>query len=58
MGENFVSERCPNCAHDHAETIDARIDGRGATNTYVVLECGRCGTLWGEQREFYGVLSE
>lgn len=49
---------CPACGHDHAETVDTRIEGRGSTQTLAIKECGDCGELWGEKRDFYGVIGD
>lgn len=35
--------------------MDARIEGRGDVETYAVLECQACGTLWGDSRDFAGI---
>lgn len=56
--DHVHGESCPVCGHDHAETVVAHLDGRGAGETIAVRECGACGELWGEPREFYGVLRE
>jgi len=53
-----VPDSCPSCGHEHFETVDTRIEGRGALQTYAVRECGLCGTLWGEETEFAGVYDD
>lgn len=56
--EHTHGENCPHCGHFATETVDTMIDGFGSTVTMAVVECQRCGELWGEERDFYGVLPE
>lgn len=49
---------CPHCGHGHSETVDTRIEGRGALETVAIRECRKCGQLWGERRDFYGVIPD
>lgn len=56
--EHVFEKPCPHCGHDCAETVDARVRGYGAMSTVAVRECQQCGELWGEERDFYGVLGE
>lgn len=56
--DHVWGERCGVCGHDVAETVDTQIRGRGASRTMAIRECQRCGTLWGEPREFFGVLED
>lgn len=54
--DHLFGEPCPACGHKRAETVDAHVEGRGAGQTFAVRECQSCGELWGEKRDFYGVL--
>lgn len=59
MSESHVTvTNCPVCNHDEATTVDTRIKDRGAMTTLAIRECESCGTLWGEPREFFGVMDD
>jgi len=47
---------CPVCGHEETQTVDTRIKGRGSSRTLAIKECCRCDTLWGEPKEWYGVV--
>lgn len=51
-----MTQNCPVCDHDCTETVDTKIDGRGSARTMAIVECQQCGELWGEPRNFDGVL--
>lgn len=55
-GNHVNDEPCPHCGHDVSRTVDARIGGRDGLETMAVVECQDCGQLWGEERDFFGVL--
>lgn len=47
---------CPFCGHEENRTVDTKIEGRGSTRTLAIKECCNCQTLWGEPKEWYGVI--
>jgi len=47
---------CPACGHPHTPTVDTHIEGRGHMETLAIKECRGCGTLWGEPKEWFGVI--
>lgn len=51
-----MPSNCPGCGHDCTETVDTEIEGRGSGRTLAIVECNSCGLLWGEPREWYGVI--
>ena len=55
--EHAYGENCPHCGHTETQTVDAQIKGHGSMTTKAIVECQNCGTLWGEPRDFYGVVS-
>lgn len=56
LTEHSKQADCPVCGHFAAETVDTKIQGHGSTRTMAIRECQSCYTLWGEPREFYGIL--
>lgn len=56
--EHVYGSSCPHCGHDRAETVGAEIEGRGSTTTVAIRECNRCGHLWGEPRDWEGVIAD
>jgi transcription elongation factor Elf1 len=58
MSGHTAFEPCPECGHEYAETVDAKVKGYGSVETFALRECGNCGILFGESRRFYGVLDE
>lgn len=58
-GDGHVHQQpCPHCGHGAAETVDAHIKGHGSFRTIAIRECQQCGQLWGEARNFYGVIED
>jgi len=47
---------CPVCGHEENEVVDTHIKGRGHMTTLAIKSCCRCETLWGEEKEWYGVV--
>jgi len=54
--DHVYGKDCPHCGHDKSQTVDALIGGYGAMATIAIVECQQCGELWGEARDFYGVI--
>jgi len=54
--EHVYDEPCPHCGCNDTQTVDTEI-GRIGDNTITkaIVECQKCGQLWGEERDFYGV---
>lgn len=47
---------CPLCGHEENTVVDAHVEGRGHTRTLAIKSCDKCETLWGETKEWYGVV--
>jgi uncharacterized Zn finger protein len=56
--EHVYGSACPHCGYDLSETVDTRIQGMGSTKTIAIRECMDCGELWGEPRDFFGVVDD
>lgn len=47
---------CPVCGHEESDIVGAHIAGRGHSRTLAIKACQRCETLWGEPKEWFGVV--
>jgi len=56
--DHVYGKDCPHCGHSESQTVDAFVEGYGAMDTVAIAECQQCGELWGEAREFYGVMDK
>lgn len=50
--------RCPVCGHEENQIVDTEIKGRGSSRTLAIKSCLQCETLWGEPKEWFGVIDQ
>jgi len=48
--------RCPVCGHEKNTIVDAKVKGVGDMRTLAIKSCNKCETLWGEPKEWWGVV--